>query len=245
MIDRGDLSVETDLDSIAISQKEIISKANLYFKPVIVATEMLHSMIDNPFPTKAEVTDISNSVLDGCSATMLSGETAIGSFPEKSVKKMKEISFVSSQHIRKKQVSKRRNSEKSLIRDHMAKAVAHLCKNTHITKVVAITKSGFAARSLSLLQISQPIIAVSDNLENARTFNLFPGTKGIFLDISFSKKNTDHIILCLKRLWQNNILNNKDLVVVIGLSYPKSGNRFNHIQLHLINDLVEIFNWKK
>ena len=188
MIDRGDLSVETDLDSIAISQKEIISKANLYFKPVIVATEMLHSMIDNPFPTKAEVTDISNSVLDGCSATMLSGETAIGSFPEKSVKKMKEISFVSSQHIRTKQVSKRINSEKSLIRDHMAKAVAHLCKNTHITKVVAITKSGFAARSLSLLQISQPIIAVSDNLENARTFNLFPGTKGIFLDISFSKK---------------------------------------------------------
>ena len=245
MIDRGDLSVETDLDSIAISQKEIISKANLYFKPVIVATEMLHSMIDNPFPTKAEVTDISNSVLDGCSATMLSGETAIGSFPEKSVKKMKEISFVSSQHVRKKQVTKSRNSEKSLIRNHMAKAVAHLCKNTPITKVVAITKSGFAARSLSLLQISQPIIAVSDNLENARTFNLFPGTQGIFLDISFSKKNTDHIILCLKKLWQNNILNDKDLVVVIGLSYPKSGNRFNHIQLHLINDLVEIFNWKR
>ena len=140
MIDRGDLSVETDLDSIAISQKEIINKANLYAKPVIVATEMLHSMIDNPFPTKAEVTDISNSVLDGCSATMLSGETAIGSYPEESVKKMKEISFVSSQHIRKIKITKGRNYDKSLIRNHMAKAVAHLCKNTPITKVVAIKK---------------------------------------------------------------------------------------------------------
>ncbi len=245
MIDRGDLSVETDLDSIAISQKEIISKANHYCKPVIVATEMLHSMIDNPFPTKAEVTDISNSVLDGCSATMLSGETAIGKFPEESVKKMKEISIVSSEHIRNKQIGNNLISNKNLIKNQMAQAVAHLCKNTAITKVVAITKTGFAARSLSLLQISQPIIAVSDNLKHARTFNLFPGTSGVFLDIAFSKKNIDHIILCLKRLWQNNILNSKDLVAVIGLSYPKSGNRFNHIQLHLINDLVEIFSWKK
>ena len=97
----------------------------------------------------------------------------------------------------------------------MAKAVAHLCKNTPITKVVAITKSGFAARSLSLLQISQPIIAVSDNLENARTFNLFQEHKGIFLDISFSKKKYRSYNLCLKKLWQNNILNDKDLVVVI------------------------------
>ena len=72
MIDRGDLSVETDLETLAIYQKDIIKTANKYSKPVIVATEMLHSMINNPFPTKAEVTDISNSVIDGCSATMLS-----------------------------------------------------------------------------------------------------------------------------------------------------------------------------
>ena len=245
MIDRGDLSVETDLDTIAISQKEIINQAKFHSKPVIVATEMLHSMIENPFPTKAEVTDISNSVLDGCSATMLSGETAVGKYPEDSIKKMKEISFVSSLHIRKKQIFQIKKSNKDLIKNYMAQAVAHLCKNTPITKVVAITKSGFAARALSLLQISQPIIAVSDNVENARTFNLFPGTKGVFVDIAFSKKNTDHIILCLKRLWKINILNVNDIVVVIGLSYPKSGNRFNHIQLHSINDLIDILGWKK
>ncbi len=245
MIDRGDLSVETDLDSIAISQKEIISKANLYSKPVIVATEMLHSMIDNPFPTKAEVTDISNSVLDGCSATMLSGETAIGKFPEESVKKMKEVSNVSSIHVRKEKFQENGKVNKDVIKNYMAEAVAHLCKSTPITKVVAITKSGFAARALSLLRIPQPIIAVSDDIKNSRTFNLFPGTQGIFLDIAFSKKNTDHIILCLKKLWKMNLLTSKDIVVVIGLSYPKSGNRFNHIQLHSIDDLVQILSWKK
>ena len=101
---------------------------------------------------------------------------------------MKEVSLVSSLHIRNKQISKNRNLNKSLIKNDMAQATAHLCKNMPITKVVAITKSGFAARSLSLLNISQPIIAVSDNLKNARTFNLYPGTHGIFIDIAFKKK---------------------------------------------------------
>ena len=77
MIDRGDLSTETNFENIALYQKEIVKKCNLLAKPVIVATEMLNSMIENPFPTKAEVADISNAVLDGASAIMLSGETAV------------------------------------------------------------------------------------------------------------------------------------------------------------------------
>ena len=85
MIDRGDLSMETELDSIALRQKEIILSARRYAKPVIVATELLHSMIENNFPTKAEVCDISNAVLDGCAAVMLSGETAIGKNPVEAV----------------------------------------------------------------------------------------------------------------------------------------------------------------
>ena len=104
-------------------------------------------------------------------------------------RKKNEGSFISFLlHIRNKQISKNRNLNKSLIKNDMAQATAHLCKNMPITKVVAITKSGFAARSLSLLNISQPIIAVSDNLKNARTFNLYPGTHGIFIDIAFKKK---------------------------------------------------------
>ena len=82
MIDRGDLTAETELETLAIMQKRILREALVHGKPVIVATEMLHTMIHNPQPTKAEVNDISTAVLDGASALMLSGETAIGDFPE-------------------------------------------------------------------------------------------------------------------------------------------------------------------
>jgi pyruvate kinase len=91
MIDRGDLSVETSLDTLVLCQKQIIETARQYGKPVIVATEMLHSMIHNDFPTKAEVADIANAVLDGTSATMLSGETAIGRYPYKAVQTMRRV----------------------------------------------------------------------------------------------------------------------------------------------------------
>ena len=91
MIDRGDLSVETSLHNVVLRQKQIIEAARKHGRPVIVATEMLHSMIQNSFPTKAEISDISNAVLDGCSATMLSGETAVGSFPVEAVSTMCQI----------------------------------------------------------------------------------------------------------------------------------------------------------
>ena len=92
MIDRGDLSTETNIENLAINQKHIIKKANASSTPVIVATEMLDNMISNPFPTKAEVLDISNSILDGASATMLSGETAVGNYPVEAIQVMSNIS---------------------------------------------------------------------------------------------------------------------------------------------------------
>ena len=85
MIDRGDLSIETNVESIAVYQKNIIDTCLKLSKPVIVATEMLDSMIEKPFPTKAEVLDISNAIIDGASCIMLSGETAIGKFPAESI----------------------------------------------------------------------------------------------------------------------------------------------------------------
>lgn len=91
MIDRGDLAAETSLYNVAVMQKNIIAVAKEFGCPVIVATGMLHSMIQNSFPTKAEVSDITNAVLDGCSATMLSGETAIGLFPVEAVRTMKKV----------------------------------------------------------------------------------------------------------------------------------------------------------
>ena len=246
MIDRGDLSVETNIETLALAQKKIIKVSNELCKPVIVATEMLHTMIQNPFPTKAEISDISNSVLDGCAATMLSGETAVGKFAEDAVKIMSNVASVASRHMREVE------QENSIAPDSeedthkiMGQAVAHLCKNLPITKVVAITRLGFAARVVASQNIKQPILAISDDSHAARSFNLFPGTKGIYLDVAFSRKSADHIIECLNKLWLSEEILDSDYILVIGLSYPKSGNRLNHIQLHRICDLVDTLSWSR
>ncbi|MEH3437400.1 pyruvate kinase [Enterobacter roggenkampii] len=91
MIDRGDLAVETSIDHVALYQKKILREAARAGKPTIVATEMLHSMIENPLPTKAEVSDITNAILDGASAVMLSGETAVGRYPVEAVDRISRI----------------------------------------------------------------------------------------------------------------------------------------------------------
>ncbi|WP_204166270.1 pyruvate kinase [Agrobacterium vitis] len=99
MIDRGDLSVETNVDSVSVFQKRIITTANAHGKPVIVATELLHSMIDNPYPTKAEIGDITNAVIDGASLLMLSGETAVGRYPVEAVGRLRNIAAISQTYI--------------------------------------------------------------------------------------------------------------------------------------------------
>ena len=242
MIDRGDLSVETSLFDVALKQKAIISQAKKYGTPVIVATEMLHTMIENSVPTKAEVTDISNAVLDGCAATMLSGETAVGTYPIEAVRTMRRIIEASEQHLS--------NISDSLPRllgektpDVIANAVPEICRNLPISKIIAITRSGFAARKIDAQQPTQPIIAVSDDELAAKGFNLIPGVLGVFSDISFLKNSTDHVADILKSLWVKKIINDSDTILVVGITYPTAGGRMNSIQIHNVGLLCKTLSW--
>lgn len=99
MIDRGDLAVETSIDRVSLYQKQILRAASHAGKPTIVATELLHSMIENPLPTKAEVSDITNAVLDGAAAVMLSGETAVGRYPLEAVARIASVAHQAEQHL--------------------------------------------------------------------------------------------------------------------------------------------------
>lgn len=99
MIDRGDLAVETSIDHVSLYQKQILRAASHAGKPTIVATELLHSMIENPLPTKAEVSDITNAVLDGAAAVMLSGETAVGRYPLEAVARIASVAQLAEQHL--------------------------------------------------------------------------------------------------------------------------------------------------
>ena len=248
MIDRGDLSTETNLETVAISQKKILEVAKQFARPVIVATEMLHSMIENPQPTKAEISDITNAVLDGGSATMLSGETAVGRYPVESVQMMDRIAKQATAYQNKLNVanisdSKYKSSDSTVPRA-IEDAIALICQSLPITKIVAVTVSGFAARALASRLPTQPIYAVSNDAVAVRSFNLYPGTEGIYVDIPFSKTSTDHIPKCLKRLWQLGKLGGDDLVLVTAVGYPKSGNRMNLIQTHYLRDLIDSMGWE-
>ena len=206
---------------------------------MIVATEMLDNMIKHPYPTKAEVLDISNSIVDGATATMLSGETAVGNYPVESIKVMERISSVMI-----KQKDSYDNLKNKTDTEGMANAIKHLCLSLPITKIIAITVSGFAARIVSSQMIPQPIIAISNNKDIARSFNILSGTKGVFLKTQFYKNSLDHIPVCLNYLWKKKIVLEKDMVLITALGYPGSGRRMNLLQTHVIKDLVKTFKWK-
>lgn len=244
MIDRGDLSAETSLESVAVFQKRILAAAQRHAKPVIVATEMLHSMIDNPFPTKAEISDITNAVLDGCAATMLSGETAVGAHPVKAVSVMRRVADVAAAHLQDRLDDESQNTSADFP-EVMSEAIALLCRRLPISKIVAVTRTGFAARTVAAGQPRQPILAVSDDRAAARSFNLYPGTEGVHVDIPFQRTSTDHIARCLQELWRRGKLVNRDMILVTAVGYPGSGKRMNLIQTHTVGDLARALDWKK
>lgn len=242
MIDRGDLSVETSLFDVAIKQKAIIEAARRFGKPVIVATEMLHTMIENPFPTKAEVSDISNAVLDGCAATMLSGETAVGPFALEAVTTMRNVIEAAEDHYLAKadQVAPAQGMS---LPEAISTVIPTLCRSLPITKIVAITRSGYAARMIATHRLRQPILAVSDDPTAARSFNLIAGTRGIVSTIPFSRISADHIICILKLLWEQCEIVSEDLVLVTGIAYPTPGSRMNTIQVFRIGELAASLAW--
>ena len=244
MVDRGDLSVETTLNDVALRQKRIIAAARTHGRPVIIATEMLHTMVQNSFPTKAEVSDITNAVLDGCAATMLSGETAVGDFPRESVRLMREVAEASERHVQG-DLDAASPSLGASIPEVMGQVIPMMCRALPITKIVAITRSGFAARMIAVHQPSQPIIAVSDDAQAVRSFNLIAGATGVHSKIPFPRSSIDHIGQVLEMLWQQGHLDENDLVLTTGVTYPYPGNRMNSVQINRVSELVSSLGWTR
>ena len=241
MIDRGDLSLQIRFEAVGLLQKRIIETARAAGKPVIVATEMLHSMIEMPSPTQAEVSDITNAVIDGCSATMLSGETAVGRYPVKAVEVMRSIADTAYDFVRNHENG--RLNDSSSAPKAVEDAIISICNSLPITSIVAITMSGYAARMLSSRRPRQPILAVSNDVMTARSLNLLAGVEGIYLDVPFPKHSTDHVVECLRALWQLGKLTKDDFVLVTGVGYPKTGNYMNLLQTHQVGDLIETLGW--
>ncbi len=164
MVARGDLGVEIPIWEVPIIQKMIISKGTMAGKPVIVATQMLDSMIRNPRPTRAEVSDIANAVFDGASCVMLSGETAAGKYPIESVETMVKTLLYAESTI---DYWKRFRESKMEKRVTINNAISHACCTTAMdlgaNAIVTVTTSGHTARMISRFRPQCPILALTES----------------------------------------------------------------------------------
>ena len=150
MVARGDLGVGTPIARIPRVQKELIEKSNRAAKPVITATHMLRSMIDNPRPTRAEVTDVANSILDGTDAVMLSEETAVGTYPIEAVRMMAEVAAEAEQNLpRDRWLARLRDDAIDSVSDAVAHAVCGLAGEVHAAAIITCTSSGSTARAVA------------------------------------------------------------------------------------------------
>ena len=161
MIARGDMGVEISFTRLPAIQKSLIKKCYAAEKPVITATQMLESMIHNPRPTRAEVSDVANAIYDGTSAIMLSGETAAGQYPVESVKTMSKIAETTEKNIHyKKRFQAQQKIKNTSITDAVSHAACTMAMDLEAAAIVSVTTTGHTARMLSKFRPSCPIIAV-------------------------------------------------------------------------------------
>lgn len=179
MVARGDLAVEISAEQVPIVQKMIVEKCNQKGRPVVVATQMLESMILAPVPTRAEVSDVANSILDGADAVMLSGETAVGVAPVEPVKVMHHTAKRIESSYLHPHVLKRNNKSHSVgIVDAIGRAVVNTARDVDAKVIVTLTESGFTPRMISRYRPSQPIIVMTPSEVVARqvtiSFGCYP-----------------------------------------------------------------------
>ena len=224
MVARGDMGVEIPMQEVPHIQKEIIRKCNAACKPVITATQMLDSMIRNPRPTRAEVTDVANAVYDGTDAVMLSGETAMGKYPLEALKTMSEICQSAEAHLNTKQFKARRVGKENL--HDISNAVSYSSVSTAYSVgakvIIAPSISGFTTRQLSKWRASVPIIGLSPNSASVRQMQLYWGVKPFE---AVRADSTDEIIeSSLELLKTKGIIAADDIVVITAGSAHETEN---------------------
>ncbi|MBM4169392.1 MAG: pyruvate kinase [Ignavibacteria bacterium] len=182
MVARGDLGVELPPEDVPPLQKMIVRKCNEAGIPVIIATQMLESMIENPRPTRAEASDVANAVLDGADAVMLSGETSVGKYPEEVVQTMGRIIRKAEGQLRDRQdLLGEGMTHIPEVFDSIARAACVLARQVRARAIVSITHSGTTAFRLSKYRPRAPIIAVTGREKIIRRVNLAWGVRGLLL----------------------------------------------------------------
>ncbi len=239
MVARGDLGVEFGLPRVPVAQKTIIKKANFKGLPVITATQMLTSMINSPYPTRAEVSDIANAILDGSDAVMLSDETAVGKYPSEAVKMLVQTIRETEEIYGYYQHKNEEHPEKEAI----ALAASALSETLAPDAIIVFTTSGLSAYTLAKYRPKSRIIVTSPSIETLRRLAVVWGVESALM--MEKNENSDKLVYnFLKEGIEQGIIDkNKKYVLTVGAPKSKSGstNMIRILDTESINAILEQF----
>jgi pyruvate kinase len=231
MVARGDLGVEIEPERVPLVQKSIIKNCNQNGKLVVTATEMLESMIHQPTPTRAEVSDVANAILDGTDAVMLSGETAVGQYPVEAVDMMSRIANATE------------NTVKSHVEDYgtfinisdtVSKAIQRICQDMPVDKIITMTLSGYTARMIARFKVAQPIIAVTPKKRVKKQLELVFGVYPVQIDYQNEK---DRIASVANQLLAMKLVDEADIILFTSGVRTTVKHSSNSIEIHKIREL--------
>lgn len=237
MVARGDLGVEIPAEEVPLVQKMLIKKCNDAGKPVITATQMLDSMMRNPRPTRAEVSDVATAIFEGSDAIMLSGETASGSYPTEAVQTMARIALMIENSLDYDEILKNKNiSFQNSITDSISYATCRTCLDLHASAIISATSSGYTAAAVSRYRPKAPIIAATQDEQVMRRMSVYWGV----YPIQISKLNsTDEIIdKSVDKAMELGYIENGDLTIITaGVPVGVSGST-NLLKVHIVSELL-------
>jgi pyruvate kinase len=192
MVARGDLGVEMALEQVPLLQKQIIEKCSIAGKPVIVATQMLESMLHAARPTRAEVSDIANAILDGTDAVMLSGETAVGEYPLAALEVMSKVAKQTEKTLDyDKLLAERVERRCNTVTDAISQACAEIAQDLAVSAIVTSTASGHTAAMVSRLRPQAPLLAITPRETTCRRLTLWWGVRPFLVN---KTKSTDEMV---------------------------------------------------
>ncbi len=231
MVARGDLGVEIPMAEVPLVQKMLVRKAKEAKIPVIIATQMMETMIDNQVPTRAEVNDVANSIMDGADAVMLSGETSVGAFPNEVIQKMREI-IISVEHSPLIHVPREApvfSSTERYLSDAVCYQAVSMADQIRAKAIVTLTYSGYTAFQISALRPNSHIQVFSPNKKVLAMLNLFWGVKARYYDSDASTTKT--IAQVNKIVVDKGVLESGDYVINLNSTPVKKKGMVNNLRI--------------
>ncbi|UPA17844.1 pyruvate kinase [Borrelia puertoricensis] len=239
MVARGDMGVEIPAEDVPLAQIKITKTCIKYGVPVITATQMLHTMIENPRPTRAEVSDVANAILNGTDAIMLSGETAYGKYPIEAVKMMTKIAIEVEKYREKTLFQDEIFHSKRIIRNYIIKCAIDATKIMPVKAIIVDSLKGRTARIMATYRASVPLFITTNNERIARELSLSYGVYANLVDHNF-KATTEFVVTSLEMLKTQKVVQDSDIVVIISGNPNRDTNKGTEfMEINIVKEAIK------